>query len=153
MFLCYPQKRGDTFLFPGLSADTTGGVPHLAGVAVARLCAAASARRSGILLAACGRSLPMQRHRTWSGAQPRVAYGVRSADLRNLPHSGFREEDFVSLPNELRKRHEVALQTRFDAFAWAKNGHTRRVESRIGVQTPPHIAEPLQHLPDEVRPQ
>src|SRR6266853_3578409 len=71
------RKRGNTFLFPGLSPDTTRGVPHLAGLAVARLCAAATARRSGFLLAACGRSLSLQGHRTRSGAQPPVAYRVR----------------------------------------------------------------------------
>src|SRR5437773_5074600 len=61
------RQRGDIILPSRVLADPGGRVPHWTGLAVARLCAAAPARRSGILHPACGRALPVQRH----GAGPR----------------------------------------------------------------------------------
>src|SRR5437899_2952817 len=82
-------KRGDSLLFFGVLAGLARSIPDLGGFAVARLRAPAIAYRSGILLAACGRAMPVQRHRARSRAQSSVAYGIRAPELRNLFYSCF----------------------------------------------------------------
>src|SRR5947208_13927330 len=74
------RQRGDIILPSRVLADPGGRVPHWTGLAVARLCAAARARRSGILHPACGRALPVQRHGAGPRTQSFVAY--RSEERR-----------------------------------------------------------------------
>src|SRR6266699_2421704 len=84
------RERGDIILFPGVFADPPWGVPHLAGLGVARLRAAAPAHGLRVLCAACSPAMPLQRHRAGPRTQPHVAYGIRTPELRHLLHSRFR---------------------------------------------------------------
>src|SRR5260221_7839433 len=94
----------------------------------------------------------------WTAGDDNVGFHPRSFcytfddAARGIRAGGEYEKNFVILPLEFRKRNEVALEARLDALAGAEHGNLRGVETRIRVQLPPHVAEPLQNMPEEVRP-
>src|SRR5712671_4408706 len=63
------KLRGDSVLLPGHRADLRRGVSGVPGLRMARICAAAFARRSGILHAPRGGAMPVQGSRSRTRAQ------------------------------------------------------------------------------------